>query len=96
MKRKPPTMITLIIKKYRKKYFRKGEGKTLKIIKNNYMSNSVRVTCPICHSIFEFDPATECDKEKFKTYRDGQEYIDRTVTCPCCNKRFIIERNYPW
>ena len=29
-------MITLIIKKYRKKYFRKGEGKTLKIIKNNY------------------------------------------------------------
>lgn len=36
MKREPPTMITLIIKKYRKKYFRKGEGKTLKIIKNNY------------------------------------------------------------
>lgn len=56
------------------------------------MTNSVRVTCPICHSIFEFDPATECDK----TYRDGQEYIDRTVTCPCCDKSFIIERNYPW
>ena len=66
------------------------------LIENNYMPNSVRVTCPICHSIFEFDPATECDKEKFKTYRDGQEYIDRTVTCPCCNKSFIIERNYPW
>ena len=56
------------------------------------MPSSVRVTCPICHSIFEFDPATECDKEEFKTYRDGQEYIERTVTCPCCH----IEGNYSW
>lgn len=60
------------------------------------MPNSVRATCPICYSIFEFDPATECDKEKFKTYRDGQEYIERTVTCPCCNKSFIVEGNYSW
>jgi len=68
----------------------------LKIIENNYMPSSVRVTCPICHSIFEFDPATECDKEKFKTYRDGRQYIERTVTCPCCHKSFIIEGNYSW
>ncbi len=41
------------------------------------MPSSVRVTCPICHSIFEFDPATEYDKEEFKTHRG----IERTVTC---------------
>ena len=58
--------------------------------------SSVRVTCPICHSIFEFDPATECDKEGFKAYRNGQQYIERTVTCPCCHKSFIAERNYSW
>lgn len=96
MKRKLPTMITLIIKKYRKKYFRKGEGKTLKIIENNYIPSSVRVTCPICYSIFEFDPDTEWDKEEFKTYKDGQGYIERTITCPCCNKSFLIEGNYSW
>lgn len=56
----------------------------LKIIENNYMPSSVRVTCP----------ATDCDKEKFKTYRDGQQYIERTVTCPCCNKSFLIEGHY--
>ena len=49
----------------------------MKIIENNYMPSSVRVTCPICHSIFEFDPATEYDKEEFKTHRG----IERTVTC---------------
>lgn len=70
----------------------KGEGKTLKIIKNNYMPNSVRVTCPI----FEFDPAIDYNKEEFKTYKDGQQYIERTVTCPCCHKSFIVERNYSW
>lgn len=60
------------------------------------MPSGVRVTCPICHSIFEFDPAIDCNKEEFKTYRDGQQYIERTVTCPCCNKSFIVERNYSW
>lgn len=65
----------------------------MKIIKNNYMPNSVRATCPICYSIFEFDPVTECGKERFKTYRDGQEYIEQIVTCPCCNKSFIVEGN---
>lgn len=80
MKRKPPTMITLIIKKYRKRYFRKGEGKTLKIIKNNYTPSDVRAICPICDSIFEFNPTTECN--------------GRTVICPCCYKSFIIEEKY--
>lgn len=79
------------------KYFKKKEKwKTLKIIENNYMPNSVRVTCPICYSIFEFDPAIDCNKEEFKTYRDGQQYIERTVTCPCCHRSFIVERNYSW
>lgn len=68
----------------------------MKIIENNYMPNSVRVTCPICYSIFEFDPAIDCNKEEFKTYRDGQQYIERTVTCPCCHRSFIVERNYSW
>lgn len=45
-----------------------GERKTLKIIKNNYAPSNVRTICPICGSIFEFDPATECD--------------ERTVICP--------------
>lgn len=68
----------------------------MKIIQNNYMPSSLRATCPICHSIFEFDPATECDEEKYKTYRDGQQYIERTITCPCCHKNFIMKCNYPW
>lgn len=50
-------------------YFKKkGERKTLKIIKNNYAPSNVRMICPICDSIFEFDPATECN--------------ERTVICP--------------
>lgn len=39
-----------------------GERKTLKIIKNNYAPSNVRTICPICDSIFEFDPATECNE----------------------------------
>lgn len=27
-----------------------------RIIKNNYQPNSVRVICPICKSVFEFNP----------------------------------------
>lgn len=52
----------------------------MKIIKNNYVPSGVRVTCPICHSIFEFNPATECNK--------------KTVICPCCYKSFAIEEKY--
>lgn len=59
----------------------------MKIIKNNYAPNNVRIACPICDSIFEFDPATECDKEE---YRDEQQCIERTVICPCCHKSFAI------
>ena len=44
----------------------------MKIIKNNYAPNNVRTTCPICDSIFEFDPTTECDKEE---YRDEQHAL---------------------
>ena len=57
-----------------------GERKTLKIIKNNYAPSNVRTICPICGSIFEFDPATECD--------------ERTVICPCCHKSFAIGEKY--
>ena len=57
-----------------------GERKTLKIIKNNYALSNVRAICPICDSIFEFDPATECD--------------GRTVICPCCHKSFAIGEKY--
>lgn len=62
-------------------YFKKKEkGKTLKIIKNNYAPSNVRTICPICNSIFEFDPATECN--------------ERTVICPCCHKSFAIGEKY--
>lgn len=54
--------------------------KTLKIIKNNYAPSNVRTICPICDSIFEFDPAIECN--------------ERTVICPCCNKSFAIGEKY--
>lgn len=57
-----------------------GERKTLKIIKNNYAPSNVRTICPICDSIFEFDPATECN--------------ERTVICPCCHKSFAIGEKY--
>lgn len=85
MKRKPPTMPIWYWLDTDNCWF-------LKIIKNNYMPNSVRVTCPVCYSIFEFDPAIDCNKEEFKTYKDGQQYIERTV----CHKSFIVERNYSW
>lgn len=52
-----------------------GERKTLKIIKNNYAPSN----CPICGSIFEFDPATErtvicpcCHK----SFAIGEKYIE--------------------
>lgn len=48
-----------------------GEGKTLKIIKNNYAPSNVRTICPICGS----DPATECDGY-LSMLAIGEKYIE--------------------
>ena len=36
-----------------------------RIIKNNYQPNSVRMICPICKSVFEFDPKFDLETEEF-------------------------------
>lgn len=48
-----------------------------RIIKNNYQPNSVRMICPICKSVFEFDPKFDLETEEFQVYRDGEVYIER-------------------
>lgn len=59
-----------------------------RIIKNNYQPNSVRVICPICKSVSEFD----LEAEEFSVYRNGEVYIERQISCPCCTKM----RTYPY
>lgn len=63
-----------------------------RIIKNNYQPNSVRVICPICKSVFEFNP----EFEEFSVYRDGEVYIERQISCPCCTRMLRIEGTYPY
>ena len=50
-------------------------------IKNNYQPNS----CPICKSVFEFNPEFE-----FSVYRNGEVYIERQISCT------RIEGTYPY
>lgn len=47
-----------------------------RIIKNNYQPNSVRVICPICKSVFEFNPEFDLEAEEFSVYKDGEVYIE--------------------
>ena len=54
-----------------------------RIIKNNYQPNS----CPICKSVFEFNP----EFEEFSVYRNGEVYIERQISCPCCTRMLRIE-----
>lgn len=56
-----------------------------RIIKNNYQPNS----CPICKSNPEFD----LEAEEFSVYRNGEVYIERQISCPCCTR---IEGTYPY
>lgn len=60
-----------------------------RIIKNNYQPNSVRM---ICKSVFEFNP----EFEKFSVYRNGEVYIERQISCPCCTRMLRIEGTYPY
>lgn len=63
-----------------------------RIIKNNYQPNSVR----ICKSVFEFDPKFDLETEEFQVYRDGEVYIERQISCPCCTRMLRIEGTYPY
>lgn len=45
-----------------------------RIIKNNYQPNNVRTICPICKSVFEFDPKFDLEEEEFWVCRDGEVY----------------------
>ena len=52
-----------------------------RIIKNNYQPNSVRMICPICKSVFEFDPKFDLETEEFQVYIGMEKFIssDRLV-----------------
>ncbi len=63
-----------------------------RIIKNNYQPNSVRTICPICKSVFEFD----LEEEEFWVYRDGEVYVERQISCPCCTRMLRVEGTYPY
>lgn len=67
-----------------------------RIIKNNYQPNSVRMTCPICNSVFEFDPKFDLELEEFNVNRNGRIRIERQISCPCCTRMFRIESAYPY
>lgn len=67
-----------------------------RIIKNNYQPNSVRTICPICKSVFEFDPKFDLEEEEFWVCRDGEVYVERQIRCPCCTRMFIVEGSYPY
>lgn len=60
-----------------------------RIIKNNYQPNSVRA---ICKSVFEFD----LEEEEFWVCRDGEVYVERQISCPCCTRMLMIEGTYPY
>lgn len=60
-----------------------------RIIKNNYQPNSVRT---ICKSVFEFD----LEEEEFWVYRDGEVYVERQISCPCCTRMLRVEGTYPY
>lgn len=59
-----------------------------RIIKNNYQPNNVRIICPICKSIFEFD----LEAEEFCVYRDGEVYVERQIS----TRMLRIEGTYPY
>lgn len=63
-----------------------------RIIKNNYQPNSVRVICPICKSVFEFNPEFDLEAEKFSVYRNGEVYIERQIS----SRMLRIEGTYPY
>lgn len=67
-----------------------------RIIKNNYQPNSVRVICPICKSVFEFNPEFDLEAEEFSVYRNGEIYIERQISCPCCTRMLRIDGTYPY
>ena len=59
-----------------------------RIIKNNYQPNNL--------SIFEFDPKFDLEAEEFCVYRDGEVYVERQISCPCCTRMLRIEGTYPY
>lgn len=61
-----------------------------RIIKNNYQPNSVRVICPICKSVFEFNPEFDLEAEEFSVYRNGEVYIERQIARGCLGQRVRI------
>lgn len=63
-----------------------------RIIKNNYQPNSVRVICPICKSVFEFNPEFDLEAEEFSVYRNGEVYIERQIS----SRMLRIEGTYPY
>lgn len=64
-----------------------------RIIKNNYQPNSVRVIKSV---VFEFNPEFDLEAEEFSVYRNGEVYIERQISCPCCTKMLRIEGTYPY
>ena len=64
-----------------------------RIIKNNYQPNSVRVICPICKSVFEFNPEFDLEAEEFSVYRNGEVYIERQISC---TRMLRIDGTYPY
>lgn len=60
-----------------------------RIIKNNYQPNS----CPICKSVFEFNPEFDLEAEEFSVYRNGEVYIERQISC---TRMLRIEGTYPY
>lgn len=54
----------------------------MKVIKDNTENKPIRITCPSCGSVIEYD--------------ETDVYVDlgyKWVTCPCCNKEIWLPEN---